>query len=342
MHGKKIFAAMMLLAFNCNAEQMLTGVAVHPINFHDTPEKMVSLLDEYNVESIRADYPWRSVEKKRGVYTPGNKRLEAVISQAASRGIKPLLILDYGNPLYENISPWNPQGKPTSDATITAFSKYAEWTTRHFGNKVDTYEVWNEWIQGAGKRNKKEALGENSAKTYAKLVVETCNAIKKVDSSKKVIIGSTSPSDPDELKWLVNVLRYDGVMPCIDGLSLHIYNFSLNKSLNARNPVVKLILLQRYLTDQLNLQKEMPFYVTEIGAPSVENAFYSKEDTRVYFEEVMKGFNELSYVKGVWWYDFVDDGEDKMEKEHNFGVLDRSFSPKPIAESLKNVKTLLK
>lgn len=320
---------------------MAVGVGVHPVTFNGTPDKLVELLKNYNVETIRTDYPWRNVEKEKDRFAPGNEKLELFLKIASANGIKPLLILDYGNPLYEKMSEDNPQGKPTSDTTISAYTKYAEWTTNHFGNKVDTYEIWNEWIQGAGKKNRIDAVSEASAINYSKMVVATCNAIKKIDKSKKVIIGSTSASNPSELRWLTMVLAQDGVLSCIDGISLHIYGFSIRQKLSPQKTIFPVIVFQNYLKNKFNLKSDMPLYITEIGVPSVEGTSYNEIDIKNYFTTVLEEFNKLGYVKGVWWYDFIDDGNDKKNKEHNFGIMTQEFHPKPIGNLIKDAKSLI-
>lgn len=339
MRAVSIILCMLLFTSKCYAESMTVGVGVHPVTFNGAPDKLVELLKEYNVESIRTDYPWRNVEKEKNKFNPGNKKLESFIKIASTNGIKPVIILDYGNPIYEKMSASNPQGKPTSDVTIDAFVKYAEWTTEHFGDEVGIYEIWNEWIQGAGKQNRQEAVGEASALNYAKLVVRTCNAIKKIDKNKKIIIGSTSAANPSEVRWLTMVLAHEGVLSCIDGISLHIYGFAVNQKLSPQKTVLPVIVLQNYLKNKFKLQSELPFYITEVGVPSVNGASYNEIDIKNYFSYIIAEFSKMDYVKGVWWYDFIDDGKDKKNKEHNFGILNNEFIAKPIGNEIKNIKS---
>lgn len=34
----------------------------------------------------------------------------------------------------------------------------------------------------------------------------------------------------------------------------------------------------------------------------------------------------------MWWYDFINDGNDRKNAEHNFGVLNNDLSEKPISQ----------
>ena len=336
------FVFLLLLSFKCYSEDMLIGVGIHPTKFNGSTEELISLLKKYNIGTIRTDYPWSSVEKKKGQFNSGNEKLELFVSHSSENGIRPLLILDYGNPLYEEATQDNPKRKPTTEKSISAFREYAIWTVNHFGNKVPIYEIWNEWVQGSGKKNQRASSSVESAQMYAKLVSETCAAIKKEDRDKKVIIGSTSPSDRNELTWLTAVLQDKGVLSCIDGLSLHIYASSPTKKLIPEKTVTAVMLFQNYIRNKLNLDYNIPLYITEIGIPSIKNDNYNENDINNYFKYVVTNFNKLGYVKGVWWYDFINDGEDKAKKEHNFGILNEDLTSKPIAESMKVNRTLIK
>jgi hypothetical protein len=48
-----------------------------------------------------------------------------------------------------------------------------------------------------------------------------------------------------------------------------------------------------------------------------------------------------AYIAGVWWYGLRDQGVERANKEHNFGVLDAGMGPKPAAAALKDVASLL-
>src|SRR5690606_13281698 len=49
----------------------------------------------------------------------------------------------------------------------------------------------------------------------------------------------------------------------------------------------------------------------------------------------------LPNVRGYWWYDFRNDGTDKREREHNFGLLRQDYSLKPAYRVLKVVSPII-
>ncbi|MHA3052054.1 hypothetical protein [Acinetobacter sp. ANC 4640] len=319
-----------LLWVSLSANAIEVGVGVHPQIFSGTSQQMLDLLKKYNVTSFRTDYPWSQVERTKGQYGPANSKIEDIIRLGKQNNIKPLIIYDYGNILYEAATPTNPRSKPQSQASINAFVNYVKWSTNHLKNDVSTFEIWNEWIQMAGKDNKNNALSDNSAKVYAILTLKSCKAIKAIKPSAIVIAGSTTPLDEMSNQWLLKVASY-GILNCVDGISLHPYNFNYNKKLDYI-PIIHSMKKLQFQLSSMNHDKPVPFYITEIGVPSVNKATYTLEDTANYFEGYMQEISKLKYVKGVWWYDFINDGSDRNNGEHNFGILNQNYSPKLIAK----------
>lgn len=330
MRFRNLLLFFCLLGVSLSTKAIEVGVGVHPQSFSGTPQKMLDLLKEYKITSFRTDYPWGQVENKKGFYQPADDRIEKTIKLAKNNNIRPLIIYDYGNALYERKTLANPRSKPQSQASINAFVNYVKWSTNHLKNDVSTFEIWNEWIQMAGKDNRNNALSDNSAKLYAILTLKSCKAIKAIKPNAIVIAGSTTPLDEMSNQWLLKVASY-GILNCVDGISLHPYNFNYNKKLDYITIINSMKKLQFQLSS-MNHDKPVPFYITEIGVPSVNKATYTLEDTANYFEGYMHEISKLKYVKGVWWYDFVNDGNNPNDKEHNFGMLNRDFSPKPIAK----------
>lgn len=319
------------------AQMPILGVQIHAEKFKDSPELMINLLKNYNIQSVRTDYRWVWIEKEKGKFTPANRNIESIINLSKKNNIDPLLILSYDNSVYNPIVTFQNDKIIPNDESISAFADYSGWTASHFKGTVSKFEIWNEWVQRNIKTNKQAITSNDSAQIYANLVVKSCTAIKKSNPKAIVIAGSTSPLDASSNTWLINFLSKKGVLDCIDGISLHPYNFNINKSLNSQ-PVIQSIM---NLHDTLVYKfpnKNINFYITEIGVPSVKNADYSMQDTVNYFQSFMSNISKLSYVKGVWWYDFINDGNNPFDKEHNFGILNNDFSPKPVAKVLEGFK----
>lgn len=319
------------------AQIPILGVQIHASKFDKSPDVMLSLLEKYNIKSFRTDYRWSWIETNKNFFTPADNKVERIIKLAKINGIDPILTLNENNNIYKPIVTFDGNKIIPNNESIEAFANYSGWTANHFKGTVSIFEIWNEWVQRNIKTNKQAITSNDSAQIYANLVVKSCTAIKKSNPKAIVIAGSTSPLDASSNTWLINFLSKKGVLDCIDGISLHPYNFNINKSLNSQ-PVIQSIM---NLHDTLAYKfpnKNINFYITEIGVPSVKNADYSMQDTVNYFQSFMSNISKLSYVKGVWWYDFINDGNNPFDKEHNFGILNNDFSPKPVAKVLEGFK----
>src|SRR5437867_8311499 len=70
------------------------------IGTHLTSERGLDLVQQANVHWIRDDVHWAEVEREKGKLSMP-PRYEEYVEQALHRGLQPLLILCYGNSLYD-------------------------------------------------------------------------------------------------------------------------------------------------------------------------------------------------------------------------------------------------
>lgn len=327
----KTIISIIFILLNSNAQALEIGIGLHPESFPNTPEILISELKKYHIKSFRTDYLWNEVEKTKGKYQPANEKTEKTIQLAKENNIKPLIIFGYGNELYEKFDPSNPKLKPTSDQSMQGYIDYVEWSTNHLKDHVSMYEIWNEWIEMDGYDKKNLTLSSHSAETYANLLYKSCSTIKKIQPNATVIGAShvIDASDQGTREWVMKVLNKK-VTSCLDGISVHIYNYDLEKNLNSKEFINKLKLLHQGIIQKTG-KSNFSIYVTEIGAPNPEQAKYTMNDSKKYFTQSISRISKLKYIKGVWWYDFINDGDNKSDKEHNFGILNRDLTPKPIA-----------
>ncbi len=300
------------------------GVGTHLSGFNGTPQGYINLLKKYNITSFRTDYHWSDVEKIKGVYSPANNKLDELIELAVVNNITPVLILDYGNPLYT-------AGKPISKMQQEAFSKYAAWTVNHFKNKVRVYEIWNEWHL-----EKPRYLSQSlsSAKEYVELVRASYTEIKRVDSNAIVIAGSFNPTQPDEVIWQDKIFKL-GILDYIDGVSLHTYH---NTDHTFMPPCENLTLIDDMQKKIVAIKgRKIPVYITEIGISDYYKNTISESDIAQFARDYFLQARKRDYIQGVWWYDFINDGDDRKNGEHNFGILNKDLSEKSTAPIVKNI-----
>ncbi|CAI1666216.1 cellulase family glycosylhydrolase [Serratia proteamaculans] len=297
------------------------GVGVHPNEFKGSAEELIMLMKKYDIKSFRTDYPWSKVELQKGVLESSKDTTDKIINIAKGNGISPLIILDYGNKNYGG-------GKPVTPEALDAFVNYATWTARHFKGKAEIFEVWNEWSHRTGKSQ--DAVGEVSAEAYFQLVKATSLAVKKENPKAIVIAGGFNPLDNADKSWGVMLVKL-GILNYIDGISLHPYSYQ-NRTVADPNFNLKRIDLYQDELSQI-VGRKIPFYITEVGYPAYNGgANLSDAEVAQYAYEYITAASQMNYVAGVWWYDFIDDGVDKNNREYNFGILNNDLSEKLVTK----------
>ncbi|HFI1340971.1 TPA: hypothetical protein ACGPI0_001038 [Klebsiella pneumoniae] len=301
------------------------GVGIHPDGYYGNSDSILKLIQKYHFTSFRVDYRWDVIEKEKGVFTPPQNKTEKIIMDAKKYNIKPLVILGYGNRLYGG-------GKPKTEESIAAYCNFAGWTARHFKGQGVIYEIWNEWSN----RKDKGANDIDSAKAYVKLVKYASACIKRSDQSATIIAGSFNPLDYIDLDWGGEIVK-EGILNYVDGLSIHPYTWGSKRASRAE---FNIHLLDKTHDDLLRISgsnKNIDFYITEIGFPTNSGKpEYSEEFVASFAYKYIIMAKRMNYIKGVWWYDFINDGNNIKYREYNFGILNRDLSEKSIAPAIRS------
>lgn len=301
----------------------IVGVGTHLSGGSRDIIRTLDMLQEVGVMSIRDDATWRKVEQK-----PGELKIPAhwdmLVDEALKRGIKVLWILDYGNPFYDGGQ------KPKTDEGRAAFARYAEFVASHFKGRVLGYEIWNEWELMAGNTR------PGSPEDYVALVRAVVPAIRRADPNAKIFVGAVG-SLGIRVGYLQRIIEL-GVLEEADFLSLHTYIHC------SRDPTPKAWadwMWSLYEKLALWAGKPIDFYITEMGWPSsIGNCGVSEEKQAEFLIDIFTLAKQMPFIRGIWWYDFQNDGPDRKNQEHNFGLVDEKFYPKPAYYALKFLTSL--
>lgn len=122
------------------------------------PEQAWPVLSELGVKWARVQTGWARTEKTAGVYDFA--WLDAIVDKLLKLGVTPWLSLSYGNPVHTKELNTAPAGQPPAvtacephgvgfppihtEAERAGWQAYVRALVRHFRNRVDHYEVWNE------------------------------------------------------------------------------------------------------------------------------------------------------------------------------------------------------
>jgi hypothetical protein len=79
-----------------------------------------------------------------------------------------------------------------------------------------------------------------------------------------------------------------------------------------------------------NKGKDVSFYVTEMGWPThIGKRSTEPELSASYLARLYLLARTSSSFRGLWWYDFQDDGWNPEHNENNFGIVRPDLTPKP-------------
>lgn len=295
---------------NSHFERILGNTAVPSglgLNVHAARD--LALVQRLGLSLIRTDLIWSETEKEAGRYNWGVS--DNFVKESRARGITPLFILDYGNPLY--VPPaserWDnrPSPAPVSDVAQAAFARFASAAvTRYRG--VAIWEVWNEPNLNFGKPID---LG-----AYIRFAGVVCKAMRRADPDA-AIIGPASAGFA--ISFLQDFIATDRDH-CFDAVSVHPYRESSPETalrdwarLRSRNPGVMLV-------------------DSEWGYPSIGGEWSLERQadyvTRLYLIDLLAGI-PITII-----YDARNDGLDPADREANFGLSDFSAELKPAARQL--------
>lgn len=311
-----VLAALLVTPSSAHSHKMEVGAAIHYARKNADMPLIQQMVKQAGLTSWRDSLVWAAVERKKGCYSlpPEYRRVVEQARYAEQRGLHPLLLLGYGNPLYEK------DGLVTTEEARQGFANYARWVSAQMKGVVHYYEIWNEWNIGFGSTTTPRTVG--SVADYAALVRVAAAAIHDVDPEAVVIAGGATNQDTP---WFQAFARTNA-LAVIDGVSIHPYDYG--RPLWGHTPEAAMAWVdhvENLLAEAAGHPVDM--YVTEIGWPTSTRG-YSEVVVADYLARFMRLARASKHVRGVWWYDLVDDGGDPDNRENRFGLFHQNGQPK--------------
>lgn len=260
---------------------------------------------------IRYDMLWEQVERTKGTYD--FSAFDRLVAQMLRRGIRPLFILDYGNRLYgADFS------VRTSEARA-AFARFAAAAAARYKGKNVIWEIWNE------PNNEQVWRPRPNPSEYLQLVVTAATAIRCEDQGAYILGGSVSGVD---LPFLTTCIE-NGMLKYVDAISVHPYR-EQQPEMVLREYQQLADLIQRHQP----AGKKVPFVAGEWGYSMVPGR---SEDEQARYLLRMMLFNVYAGSGFTIWYDFRDDGTERQNREHNFGLFRHDGTEKIAIALFKNM-----
>jgi hypothetical protein len=301
-----------------NPPSRFFGTQTHFGQHRAGADELLDLVKEAGFGWIRDEVYWSEVEKEKGVFR-FPPAYDDYLRAAQSRGLRVLLILDFGNAAYSGVE----KGGPATEAERRAFARYCgEVVRRYQPLGVRDYEIWNE--PNASTFWKPQPNPED----YARLLEVAYKSCKAVDPGATVLGCSTSGTDLD---FIGRVLGAGGNR-FMDAISFHPYCQPLPPERKLLTAIPK---LQR-------LAPGKPLWITEFGYPTyMGGAGVDEESQANYLVRTFLLARTSPAIERIFWYDFQNDGEDPAEGEFNFGLVRMDRTLKPAYRAVKTMISLV-
>jgi hypothetical protein len=303
------------------------GVNIHFVAGHDQD---LDLIAAAGFKVVRMDFSWQGTEPQKGQFDWSN--YDMLIIGLEKRGLRPLFILDYSHPLYEEtVESKNPingelhknTASPQHPESVAAFARWAAAAVRHYRGRHVIWEIWNE-------PNIQFWSPKPDVSQYSALALAAAKAIRETDPEATLIAPATS-GFPWE--FLETVFK-NGLLEFLDGVSVHPYR-------DYRQPPESAAADYQKLRELIN-QHAPEAKKGKIAVLSGEWGYATHDrglplDTQAAFAVRQQLANLLHGVPLSIWYDWKNDGPDPKEREHNFGVVFADLKPKPAYTAIQTL-----
>jgi polysaccharide biosynthesis protein PslG len=289
------------------AVEQTLGVNIH---FTEAQPGEIKMIAEAGFRWVRMDFKWDETERERGVYD--FSAYDRQLTSLDQFQIRPLFILDYGNPLYAD------GGPPRTEAARQAFANWAVAAARHFANRGIVWEIYNEpnlktfWAPGP------------NVDEYAALVAAVNRAFRSASVHEKLIGPATSQIDASFIEACLKA----GVADRWAAVSVHPYRQTDPETAPIEYARVR-EMLERYGVGGV---RALAIISGEWGYSSAWRGMDEQKQAamvaRTFLTNVANGI-PLSI-----WYDWRDDGVDPKDPEHHFGLVRNQFrTSQPVLEA---------
>jgi hypothetical protein len=308
-------------------------------------ERSLGLMADAGIGWVRVNWAWKDMQPKDGPFDYAH--LDDVARVAAEHRVRVIPIL-MAVPAWSSTAPDQLKAERGNYSPVDRYrpQHIEDWlhyvqsvVERYDGDGLDdapgsprmTYwEVWNE-----------ENIPEFWPPTpnpfeYLNLLKATYQAIKAADPTAKVILGGLANVgiNADGSNYLQTLYDLGGA-PYFDVVSIHYYSYPGN----GIEPIQKAVASVRTIMDAHG-DKGKPLWLTEIGwsdkAIFGSGETLKQEDIAAFLSAVYKASLPADVI---FWYNFRNIFPNSPDPEHNFGLVNADFTPKPSYVAYKSLTT---
>jgi arabinogalactan endo-1,4-beta-galactosidase len=313
-------------------------------------DREIEMLEDAGVGWVRANASWIMLEPNgKGRIDQGALAdYDYAIDRARAAGLKVLMPVSDGVPYWASADPdkyvdsdgkrhWKRLYQP---ADMADYGDIVHFVAEHFGDRVDTYEIWNEpnhpWFWASGP----------DPAAYVPMLKAGYQAVKSVDPTATVLLGGLSKSD---YRFLEGVYEAGGG-PYFDAVAVHPYTggvdptWAWNGSEVGESPDrlswKSFPAIQEVkATMDANGDQDKQVWLTEFGYSTTTAAYgVSSEKQAAYLAKAYEYIEQFEWVHSMFWYSArnLPSAADSDSEPAQYGLMSTTFEPKPAYWALRD------
>lgn len=303
------------------------GLGVN-LSFTDARPGELEMIAAGGFRWVRVDFKWDMTETERGKYDFGV--YDRLLSDLDSFGLRALLILDYGNPHYDN------GGPPRSSDARAAFTRWAIAAAKHFSRRGVLWELYNE------PNNDRFWPPRSNVNEYVALAIEVGRAFRDTIPNEKLIGPAVGEMDFAFLEACFKA----GLLEYWSAVTVHPY-LRGDPELAAQEYCRLRDLIKQYapvtLVAGMRQAKSVPIISSEWGYSAIWSGMSAETQGQLLARQSLT--NLANGISLSVWYDWRDDGTDASDPEHHFGLVSHAyragrtpvFEPKPAYKAARTL-----
>ena len=289
------------------------------VNIHFTGDQTrdLDMIQAAGFRFIRMDFIWEAVEKEKGKYD--FTAYDQLTKGLQRRGIRPLYILDYSNPLYET------DRSVRTEEGRQAFARFAAAAAARYRGQGILWELWNEpnidvfW---------KPSPNVDDYMALAKVVFP---AIRKADPNALCVAPATSTID---LNFLEGCFK-QGLLEMVDAVTVHPYRGDSPETVAPEYAKLRALIKQYHPR-----RPDLPIISGEWGYAAGRDGLDVQKQGDYMARQFLTNLS-LGIPLSIW-YDWHDDGQEANDPEQNFGTVTYTYQPKPAYQEMQHLDSALK
>ncbi len=279
------------------------------VEFYRDAHDQAAMMAAAGIRWVRLDLAWSAAETEPGRYDFG--LWDRFLDSFEPFGIRVLLILDYGNDMYENGFP------PSTESGRDAFASFAGAAAWHFRGRA-MWEIWNE------PNLPRYWAGSPDPAAYVALVRAAAVEIRREDP-ELWILGPSLGGASFDLAYLEATFGL-GLLDVVDAVSVHPYGASHPEAAAGFYEDV------RRLIAQYAPGRTVPVVVSEWGY-RVEGL--GPEGQADFLARAL-AVNRKAGIRLTIWFNW----QEPINPWSSFGLLDVRGQPKPAYTALARLEAI--